>query len=337
MRGSDGKRALGALWLLGVALSVGSAGAQPAPAPPPGDTTAQCVASFESSQKLRDQRKLLDARQELIACGQQQCPEVVRTKCIEWLREVEKATPSIIVRVVDPVGHDAVDATVSLDGRVVARRIDGKPIQLDPGQHDLMVEMPGTQRPVVARIVSSEGEQYRQVVVSFQPQWAPGPPGPGWVPPPAPAPEPPNEIEFHDGMNVPDGYEKEERIRKGLVIGGAVTFGTLWLVSIVTAALVQQGIDSTSTGGLTKEEVTPLFFPVAGPFVAAGTMRNGSGTGEDVGTAFLIIDGALQTGMVAMMFAGIFATKTVLVRTEPVAVAPFASPEVAGLTLWGAF
>jgi hypothetical protein len=333
MRGSDRLVRAAALALV---LASGTALAQPAPPPPPaGDAKQQCVQSFEGAQKLRDQRRLIDARKELIACGQQQCPEVVRTKCIEWLREVEKTIPSIIVRVVDPYGRDATDATLSVDGRVVARTVDGKPIQVDPGQHDLMVELPGAPRPVVARIVASEGEQYRSVVVSFQPQWQPGPPGPpGWTPPPPlPPPTPPEEVDYYDGMNVPDGYVKEERIRKGLVIGGAVTFGTLWLVSIVTAALLQ---GSAGGGELTKEEITPLYFPIAGPFIAAGTMRNGSDSDDNIGTVFLVLDGALQTGMFAMMLGGIFSTKTVLVRS-PLAVTPSVGPGHAGLVLDGTF
>jgi hypothetical protein len=145
---------------------------------------------------------------------------------------------------------------------------------------------------------------------------------PGWPPPPMP----PSELPYEEGQAIPPGYEVDTRIRKGLVIGGAVTLGSLWAITIIAGAIMRE-----SRGA----DAIPLFFPIAGPFVAIGTLQPNS-----VSTAFLVIDGVVQTGTAAMFIAGLAAEQSYLrykgVGFEVEAL-PSAGPSTAGLTLRGSF
>jgi hypothetical protein len=123
--------------------------------------------------------------------------------------------------------------------------------------------------------------------------------------------------DYHDGDPIPPGYHPQQRVRGGLVGGGAGLFGALWLIDVIIAAAdasIKQDCNFSLTGAdiCTNHKATfwPLWIPVAGPFIAIGT------TGSDaLGTTFLVIDGLAQAGGVAMIIAGAMG-HTVLVRND---------------------
>jgi hypothetical protein len=79
-----------------------------------------------------------------------------------------------------------------------------------------------------------------------------------------------------------------------LIIGGAITFGTAYFVTLVAASAYAEAHPAKS------DDALPLFVPVAGPWIGIGTMNTSS-----VGTGWLITDGLVQAAGVAM-FAGAF-------------------------------
>lgn len=135
-----------------------------------------------------------------------------------------------------------------------------------------------------------------------------GPP-PGYYPPPPPGygaeypPLGPKRMAFEEGQPVPPGYRVETRARRGLIVGGAVTFGVLYLLSAFTASVAVDAGDSDDFG--------PLFIPVAGPFVTIGTAE-----AEGVGTFALVLDGVGQAGGVAMFIAGMVTEEKYLLRND---------------------
>lgn len=157
----------------------------------------------------------------------------------------------------------------------------------------------------------------------YPPPGYPPPSGqPGYPPPGYPYGYPPNAayqggpevMNYEESQPIPPGYKPEERIRKGLVVGGAVTFGVVYFFTAVGAAY---NLDSS------RAPYGALFVPVAGPFIVAGA-GNFSGVGE-LGRFGLILDGFVQAGGAAMLLAGIFAKKKVLVRQD---VAHVVEPEI---------
>jgi len=128
------------------------------------DGTADCIAASERAQQLRDQQQLLAARKELLTCGRESCPAPVKKDCAEVLADVVRRIPSIVLRVKGPQGEDVVDASVSIDGQTVASRLDGQPITLDPGLHDVRVQV-ASGPDIEKKIVAVQGEHERLVAL----------------------------------------------------------------------------------------------------------------------------------------------------------------------------
>lgn len=173
-------------------------------------------------------------------------------------------------------------------------------------------------------------------------------------PPPAAAAtgakrERPYELEYIEGMDVPDGYMLVDRTRTGLVVAGAVTFGVGWLAA-VTAAVASSGeryegcfgggydggrheeeVAFSCVEGAEREDFVPLYIPIAGPFIAMGTLEHAEG-GMRAG---LLLDGVAQVGGAAMFIAGLAAKRTVLVRTEHASMT--VAPGPGSLQIFGSF
>lgn len=128
---------------------------------------AACLAAHESAQKLRSENKLRAAREKLLVCAVDACPSLVKVDCTKWLPEVDRDLPSVIVRATDEKGADVVDVKVELDGAVVATSLDGKPVTVDPGAHNLELTHAGSPR-IKRQIVVAAGEKNRVIEVEFE-------------------------------------------------------------------------------------------------------------------------------------------------------------------------
>lgn len=146
--------------LLGAALltSVVSSAAAP--------TKAECIASNETAQDLQRAGKLREARQKLAACVAKSCPGPVREDCTERLADVDKAMPTIIVAATDADGNDLSAVRVFQDGALLVGRLDGTPVDVDPGVHMFRFEAAGY-LPVTRKLVIRETEKERRLSIAF--------------------------------------------------------------------------------------------------------------------------------------------------------------------------
>jgi len=126
------------------------------------DVVDRCADASESGQRLRDERRLIEAREQFIACSQSACPDLIRADCLYWLDETKRRIPSLVPRAKDGDGRDLTDVTLSLDGRELVAPFDGRAIEVDPGTHKLVFEVQGAS-PVVVDVVAHDGEQRRFV------------------------------------------------------------------------------------------------------------------------------------------------------------------------------
>jgi hypothetical protein len=94
----------------------------------------ECIDAHEQSQVLRRSGHLLQARDGFKLCSQRECPEVVRTDCVRWFLDVSRELPSVVVAAREGETQ-VVDASLYVDGRLVSERLDGAPLELDPGLH----------------------------------------------------------------------------------------------------------------------------------------------------------------------------------------------------------
>ena len=118
-------------------------------------------------------------------CAAAQCPGVVQTDCANWLAEVEKALPSVVLAAKNGAGGDLVDVRVSVDGQPLVAKLDGQAVSMNAGLHTFHFE--GAAGVVDQQVVVREGEKNQTVaVVLAAPAVAPTPPTPP-LPPPPPA------------------------------------------------------------------------------------------------------------------------------------------------------
>ncbi|MBX3224571.1 MAG: hypothetical protein KF795_28915 [Labilithrix sp.] len=101
----------------------------------PARAASPCVTAADEAQDLRGRGKLREARASLLVCASRSCNPVVRADCERWLKEVDEATPSIVVRAVDSRGRDVLGARVTIDGAAI--KLDGSPVEVDPGRRVL--------------------------------------------------------------------------------------------------------------------------------------------------------------------------------------------------------
>jgi hypothetical protein len=128
------------------------------------DDTDDCSRNYELAQRSRQQSKLVAARSQLLVCAQDRCPAVLRKDCVAWLAEVNAALPAIAVQARGSDGCDRPLATVWLDGTLVTRGAEGRPIDLDPGAHGVRVDIDGSM--VEQTVVVSAGDRGRVVTLS---------------------------------------------------------------------------------------------------------------------------------------------------------------------------
>jgi hypothetical protein len=126
-----------------------------------------CLAAHEQAQLLRMHGRYLEARAQLIACAQADCPGVVRADCKGWLQEVENSLPSVVFALVDEHGHDLLEARVSSEAGLLSERADGRAIAIDPGLHKLRIEAAGF-LPQELELSLHEGEKRRLLRVVLQ-------------------------------------------------------------------------------------------------------------------------------------------------------------------------
>ena len=138
--------------------------------------------------------------------------------------------------------------------------------------------------------------------------------------------------DYEDGEPIPPGYHADTRVRSGLVVGGAVTFGVMYLLTVLVGAAINDA--SERPYGTKGDRGDFLFVPVAGPFLQM------TKTDTSSGNTILVIDGVAQAAGATMLIVGITSPRTVLVRNDlaEVRVAPMKVGERgSGLGLIGTF
>lgn len=126
---------------------------------------AACADSAERAQVVRDEGKLVASRELLVSCAQQDCPKAVRDSCTEWLADVERRIPKIVVNARDARGRD-VEVRASIDGAPLPSSVSVSAVRADPGRHKMRYESDGYP-PREEEIILREAEGVRVLAVTF--------------------------------------------------------------------------------------------------------------------------------------------------------------------------
>jgi len=148
----------------------------------------------------------------------------------------------------------------------------------------------------------------------------------------------PKTMDYEEGQAIPPGYHVASRARKGLVIAGAATLGGGFLITVVSGLFIQAICAVDKVGETARgddcSEYSPIYIPVAGPFIAIGTAQPEGGL-----IGYLAVLGAIQTAGLGMLIAGLAARQEYLARDDvgkpKITVAPVVGKSSVGLGLVG--
>jgi len=124
-----------------------------------------CISAYEQAQTLRKDGKLVSARAQAAICAHAECPALLAKDCSKWLAELEASTPTVVFDARTASGVERTDVRVKVDGAVLAPRLDGKAVAVDPGSRVFVFEAEGAS-PVERTILVREGERNRKIAVT---------------------------------------------------------------------------------------------------------------------------------------------------------------------------
>src|SRR5688572_26409323 len=105
----------------------------------PADAPA-CIAQSERGQLDRDEGRLLEAREAFVACSREDCPRVVRKDCQEFLADLERRVPTVLLVARDSDGRDLTRVRVKVDDKPFAEMLGATALPIDPGSHRFRFE-----------------------------------------------------------------------------------------------------------------------------------------------------------------------------------------------------
>jgi hypothetical protein len=239
------------------------------------DEASVCGEAYEDAQLLMrpgPDTSLLRARERARTCTRPACKEWVVTDCSKWLLEIEARIPTVVFTATTSDGTDVSDVAVASSiGRVLTSRLDGRAIEVEPGEDDFTFTSTDGRTKKVHAVVR-EGVRAQLVSVVFEPPEAsPAPvPAPAAAPPraiTAPAPEKPNADERATFAQV--GYGVGAAGLVGVVIGaifGLRALGEKADAECVAGRCEREPLDAARASAT----ASTIAFAVGGVLVGAG-------------------------------------------------------------------
>ena len=210
-----------------------------------------CATAAEQAQRLRVEKKLRAARAQIITCAREVCPAVIRNDCVKWLRDVDTALPTIIIRARDPQDKDLIKVKVTVDGQPFAGALDGTAQAVDTGAHTFRYEAEGMD-PFEEQILISQGEKDRVLKVVLTPHAGKSVPKdvPVVTNPVTPVTPRPAEDSSSKPSVLPWVFG-------GIGVAGLVTFGVLETVGQLAYGSLRSGCGATAQK-CTDADVAPV-------------------------------------------------------------------------------
>jgi len=129
-------------------------------------TSQQCIEAHSRGQDARSDGKISLARELFMSCAQKSCPALVQEDCAQFPNYLNPEQPTLAFVARHAAGNDLPDTIVSVDGALVATRLDdGGSHDVDPGKHVVKFSHDGLDRTVT--VVANTGEKGRVVTASF--------------------------------------------------------------------------------------------------------------------------------------------------------------------------
>jgi hypothetical protein len=285
-------------------LAAATAALAPSTARSDGTPVATCSDNYTRAQILRNEHKLLQARDALRVCAQTSCKDFIVKDCTTWLDQVQAGLPSVVPVATDEAGNDVANVRVSMDGVILLQKIEGSSVEVNPGPHTFTFESSGGTR-VDRQVVVSEGEKNKRISVSVARVGAPAaapvstsPPAPTPASPPVPTPASPPEptvsaaplpaaASAATAPSSSDASSGPPWKTIGLVTGGVGVVG----LAIGTVFGLQASSEKNGAGCNSNSHCPDA--------AAAGKLQDAKNS-ADLSTVFFVVGGVLGAGGLAM-------------------------------------
>jgi hypothetical protein len=270
------------------------------------DARRVCTEAYSAAQTLRDAHRLIVARDSLRVCAQSRCSAFIAKDCAAWLVDTEARIPHVVLAATEG-GVSTQDVVVTMDGEPLAGKLDGRAIDVDPGQHTFVFTSKGGAK-VERQVVVREGNGVQEVAATFEAPAAVTPaPVPASVTPaaltPAPvsaAPVTPATGDHVDGAPAPHvdhPFWTRRRVLGASVGGGGaavVVLGSVFGGLAISQSHTQnadcqspqnctnrQGAANAHSAAQVDGAVSTVAFVVGGALIAGGAVIFLSGGGDD--------------------------------------------------------
>lgn len=146
-----------ALLIAGLVLTL----AQPASA-----STESCTRAHATGQREENAGHLKEALASFQECASDsECPLPIRNECTQLYTTVEGRLPTMVFSIVDSHGNDVVDVKAWSGDTLLASGLDGRPVAVNPGLHELRFVL-SSGETLSKSVVVRQGEKDR--IVSLQ-------------------------------------------------------------------------------------------------------------------------------------------------------------------------
>jgi hypothetical protein len=125
-----------------------------------------CVVAWKTGMPLKEQGRLIEARRAMMGCTRNSCGALLRSECKREFHEISQAIASVVPEVTDQAGAPVTRVEVTMDGRVLTSRLDGRPLFVDPGSHEFSFK---TDDGAVAtqKVAVEQGQRNQRLSVSL--------------------------------------------------------------------------------------------------------------------------------------------------------------------------
>jgi hypothetical protein len=192
----------------------------PALAAEPTTTSTDCIAASHASLDLSKRQDLRAARAQLLICSAETCPEDIRKDCVKRTADVSAQIPTLIVTAKDASGAPLTAVKVTMDGEVLAERLDGTGVAVDPGEHTFTFEAAG-QQLVTKTWMIQQTQKERREDIAFE-----APAGPA-------TPATAQASRATDGGQGSDAHKTAALVGAGVAVAGLIG-GTVYGVLAIS-------------------------------------------------------------------------------------------------------
>jgi hypothetical protein len=202
-------------------------------------TTADCLGASEAALKSGNDHKVRAERSQLLVCASASCPADIRKECAKRVDEVNAQIPTIIFGAKDASGADVSTVKVTMDGEVLAGRLEGTALSIDPGEHTFTFETANQPRVTKTFTIQQAQKDRRELITFGVATTAPSPL--------APTPRPIGDQALPENPPGTDGHQGLGTQKILAIVAGGIGVVGLGLGTAFGVMAISQKSDAQNT------------------------------------------------------------------------------------------